>query len=94
MAFTRIGNSAAVAVTSSGVRAQLTNYAPSCRVYNEGPNAARIAFGDSSVTAGDFDLIIPPGLMEIEDKSINTHIAAITKPGETATLHIICGSGD
>ena len=94
MAFTRIGNSSAVAVTSSGTRAQLIGYAPSCRVYNEGPNAARIAFGDSSVLAGDTDLLMPAGLLEIEDKSINTHIAAITKVGETATLHIICGSGD
>lgn len=95
MAFNPQGNkSLTLVVTSSGQSIDITGSSPQCRVYNEGPNACRLVYGTTGVTAADDDLVMPGGFCEVHTKSTLTVLAAKAKTSETATLHIICGQGD
>lgn len=83
-------------VTAGGEFVPLTG-APSasqCRVWNEGPGSVRLRYTASESKADDSDLIVPPGLIETHTKYNSTFLNAICKPGETAVIHAIAGSGD
>lgn len=94
MAFTPSGPSIRLAVTDAGQRANITQAVSQCRVWNEGPGAARIRYGVGALDADDTDMIFPAGLIEIHMKSNAPVLAAKCATGETAVLHIIAGSGD
>lgn len=94
MAFTPIGTSVRLAVTSDGQQVALPQSAPQCRVWNKGPNEVRVRYGVGATTADTTDLVMPPGFMEVHTKSNASVLAAKCATGETATLDIQCGSGD
>lgn len=96
MSFSPAGPSVRLAVTDSGQTANLTGAANAmqCRIWNEGPNAARVRYGTGPTQADETDMIIPPGLVETHTKFNNTVLAAKCATGETAVLHVIAGTGD
>lgn len=94
MAFSPSSPSITLAVTDAGQNTAIQRFASQCRIYNEGPNACRISLDVGAKTITETDMIMPGGLMEVLTKYGADTLSAKCKPGETATLHIVCGGGD
>lgn len=94
MAFSPTAPSITLAVTEAGQNTPVQLLASQVRIYNEGPNACRIAFDAGPRAIVDTDLIMPAGLIETLTKYGAATLSAKCKAGETATLHIACGAGD
>jgi hypothetical protein len=64
------------------------------RMFNEGPNTARIRFGGADATAVATNYPLPAGAVEVItlDASLVTHVAAITATG-TAAVSFTTGDG-
>ena len=74
-----------------------TTLAPECpqvRIKNAGPNDAFVVWGKGTQTALATHMAIGAGTIECFTKQDAETIAAICASGQTATLQIICGTGD
>lgn len=67
---------------------------PQCRIWNKGPNPARIRYSNNGTMATLQDMVIPNGLVEVHTRNNQDWLSAICASGETAILEIISGSGD
>lgn len=91
--FFPVGPTALIAATTTSARiTALPANATQVRVYNAGPNVARIAFGGALVTATVTDMIIPVGVIEVFCKQGCTGAAAICETG-TASVYVVAGEG-
>jgi hypothetical protein len=86
----------AIAATPTSARSQLAGSGEQLRIANKGPNAAFVAFGNSSLTATTADLQILAGTVELFTNPDNKggYVAAICAAGETATLTFTTGDGE
>ncbi len=84
-----------IAATTVSASATLDQYSNAVRVYNPGPNIARIRFsgpGGSAVAATTNDMPIGVGVTEIFTKGDATFVTAICDTG-TAAIEFTAGEG-
>lgn len=84
-----------IAATTASASAPLDQTSNAVRVYNAGPNGARIHFSGASgaaVAATASDLLVPPNTVEIFTKGTATFVTAITDTG-TAAIEFTDGEG-
>lgn len=89
----------ALAATDVSSRVALGGAGEQVRIANKGPNAARVVFGGSTISADSSDMWILPNSVELHTLSVEsgsgtgTYAAALCDTGETANLTLTLGTG-